>query len=77
MVDHELIKRVVIDPEIMLGKPVIKGTCLPAALIVEKIAYVAAFPDILKQYPFLEEDDIHAALIYAASIMSGEEVFAV
>lgn len=77
MVDHELIKRIVIDPNIMLGKPVIQGTRLPAALIVEKIAYGATFADILKQYPFLEENDIHAALIYAASIMTTEEVYTV
>jgi len=74
---QSLLKRIEITPEIMLGKPVIKGTRLPAALIVEKIAYGATFEEILNQYPFLEKEDINAALFYAARIMQTEDVYAV
>jgi uncharacterized protein (DUF433 family) len=71
-----LIKRIELNPEIMLGKPVIKGTRLPADIIVEKIAYGATAEDILNQYPFIEKEDINAALLYAARVMKAEEVYA-
>ncbi|GEM_PF-3150355 len=58
----------------MLGKPVIRGTRLPAAMIVEKIAYGATFDEILKQYPFLESNDIQATLLYATLVMTSEEI---
>jgi len=74
---QSLLKRIEITQEIMLGKPVIKGTRLPAALVVEKIAYGATFEEILNQYPFLEKEDINAALFYAARIMQTEDVYAV
>ena len=77
MKKQELLKRIEITPEIMLGKPVIKGTRLPAALIVVKVAYGASFEEILKQYPFLKTEDIHAALFYAARVMQTEDVYAV
>lgn len=74
---QSLLKRIEVNPEIMLGKPVIKGTRLPAAMIVEKMAYGATIEDILKQYPFLVKSDVNAALYYAASVMKSESVFAV
>ena len=77
MREQSLIKRIEINPEIMLGKPVIKGTRLPVAMIVEKMAYGETVDDILAQYPFLERNDINAALYYAARVMKSESVFAV
>ena len=71
-----LLKRIEISSTIMLGKPVIKGTRLPAALIVEKIAYGETAEEILEQYPFLKKDDINAALFYAAKVMQTEDVYA-
>ena len=75
MTDERLLKRIVINPRIMLGKPVIKGTRLPVEMIIEKIAYGATTADILKDYPFLAEDDIRAALLYAAKCVAHEEVY--
>ena len=60
----------------MQGKPIIKGTRLPAELIVEKIAYGETTEDIISDYPFLVEDDIRAALLYAAKRLTHEEVYA-
>ena len=77
MIKQSLLKRIEINPEIMLGKPVIKGTRLTVSIIVEKIAYGASFEEILEQYPFLEKNDINAALLYAAKLMETEEVYAV
>ena len=71
-----MLQRIIIDPKIMLGKPVIKGTRLTVELIVEKLAYGATLKDLKTDYPFITEDDIHSALLYAARCLSREEVYA-
>lgn len=76
MKEERLLKRIVVDPKIMLGKPVIKGTRLTVEIIVEKVAYGASSDDIRKDYPFLADDDIRAALLYAAKRIAHEEVYA-
>jgi uncharacterized protein (DUF433 family) len=63
---RELLERIEVDPKVMLGKPVIKGTRLTVELILEKLAYGATEEDVLRDYPFLSRDDIKAALLYAA-----------
>ncbi len=69
-----LLNRIETDPNIMFGKPVIKGTRLPVEIILEKRAYGETADEILKEYPFLKKDDIKAALLYAAKTLSLEEV---
>ena len=76
MTEEKLLKRIVLDPKIMLGKPVIKGTRLTVEIIVEKIAYGKTTEEIFKDYPFITEEDIRAALLYAARRLSHEEVYA-
>ena len=76
MTEEKLLKRIVMDPKIMLGKPVIKGTRLTVELIVEKIAFGATVETLKKDYPFLTEDDVRAALLYAAKRLAHEEVYA-
>ncbi len=76
MTEKGLLRRIVIDPTIMLGKPVIRGTRLTVEIIVEKIAYGAAFEDIIKDYPFIATDDIRASLLYAAKSVAHEEIYA-
>lgn len=73
--EEKFFERIVIDPNIMLGKPVIKGTRLPVEIIVEKIACGETVADIKKDYPFITEDDITAALLYAAKRLANEEVY--
>ncbi|SEM58741.1 Uncharacterized conserved protein, DUF433 family [Syntrophus gentianae] len=75
MKTHKLINRIVCDPKIMLGKPVVKGTRLTVELIVEKFAYGATFEELTRDYPFLVEEDIWASLIYAAKRLANEEIF--
>lgn len=75
MTERTLLKRIVIDSRIMLGKPVIKGTRLPVEMIVEKMAYGMGIETLIEDYPFLEEADIRAALLYAAKSLANEEVF--
>ncbi len=58
----------------MLGKPVIKGTRLPVEIIVEKIAYGGDLNDLKKDYPFLKEADVRAALRYATKRLAHDEI---
>jgi uncharacterized protein (DUF433 family) len=51
--------KIAINPDVMLGKPVIKGTRIPVELIVRKLGEGAAFEDLLDAYPNLKKDDIH------------------
>lgn len=75
MTEKTLLRRIAVDPKIMLGKQVIKGTRLPVEIIVEKVAYGATIDDLKKDYPFLKEDDVRAALLYAAKRIANEEVY--
>ena len=58
--------RISIDPEIMLGKPCIKGTRIPIYLILRKLAAGMDEAEIREAYPRLQDGDVQAALAYAA-----------
>ena len=75
MNEKDLLSRIKRDPDIMMGKPVVKGTRLPVDIIVEKLAYGLSFQDIIREYPFISEEDIRAALLYAAKSVGMEEVY--
>ena len=66
--------KIEINPEVMLGKPVIKGTRIPVELIIRKLGEGAVLEDLLDAYPNLEKEDIQAALLYAADHMGNETV---
>jgi uncharacterized protein (DUF433 family) len=70
-------KYITIDPKIMAGKPVIKGTRIPVDLIIKKLAQKMDIDEILKDYPRLTKEAIQAALWYAGEIISKEEVYPV
>lgn len=61
-----------IDPNVMLGKPVIKGTRIPVELIVRKIGEGAFTEDLLDAYPNLTKEDVQAAFLYAADNLANE-----
>ncbi|HEY7358974.1 MAG TPA: DUF433 domain-containing protein [Ktedonobacterales bacterium] len=69
MIKHPRIER---DPEIMNGKPVIKGTRMPVAIIIERLADRRTVEDLLDDYPFLTEEDIYAALEYATDLVNAQ-----
>ena len=75
MMETKLLERIVIDPEVMAGKPIIKGTRIPVDLIVRLVAQGMSFEEILEDYPHLIKEDIQAALAYAADVVGQEEVF--
>jgi uncharacterized protein (DUF433 family) len=72
--DQFLHERISIDPKVMVGKPVIKGTRIPVELIVRMLAQGISESDILREYPRLKLDDIRAALAYAAETLANEDV---
>jgi len=73
--EEKLLNRIVVNPKVMTGKPVIKGTRIPVEQILKLLAQGLSSDDILKDYPHLKKDDITAALLYAAKIMGREEVY--
>ena len=69
---EELLDRITVDRDVLVGKPVIKGTRVPVYLIVELVAQGMTVKEILKEYPRLKEEDIKAALLYASKLVEGE-----
>ena len=75
--NEALLDRVVTDPNVMAGKPVVRGTRIPVDLLVRMVAQGIPEAEILCEYPRLEREDIRAALTYAAEVVAGEDVFPV
>jgi uncharacterized protein (DUF433 family) len=65
MTDEQLLGRIVIDPKIMTGKPVVKGTRLTVEFILGLLAHRATWDEILREYNGLTESDIQACLLFA------------
>tara|TARA_R110002050_G_scaffold245367_1_gene382974 strand:+ start:41220 stop:41453 length:234 start_codon:yes stop_codon:yes gene_type:complete len=68
------IKHIEINPDIMLGKPVIKGTRVTLESILKKMADGATVADIVSIYPNLNNKDVYAALNYASLLIANEEI---
>lgn len=67
--------RIDVDPQILVGKPVIKGTRLAVEFLVELLAEGWTPDEVLRNYPQLTADDLQAALHYAADSLKQEHVF--
>jgi len=67
--------RITVDPKVMVGKPIIKGTRITVELILRLLAQGQIVEEILRAYPHLRKEDILAALEYATKIMEAEKVF--
>jgi len=66
--------RIVRDPKILSGKPVIRGTRIPVETILRKLGDGLSFEDLLKAYPTLKKEDILAAISYSADLIKEEEL---
>lgn len=66
--------RIEMNPRVMLGKPVIRGTRIPVELILRKLADGSSEEDLLDAYPRLRSEDVRAAIAYAADTLAHEEV---
>ena len=69
--------RIEINPKIMAGKPVIRGTRVAVELVLRKLAEGATEKDLLDAYPSLSRADIKAALAYAAKSIAHEEIHSI
>jgi len=67
--------RISIDPKILVGKPVIKGTRLAVEFIIDLLANGWSEADIIKNYPRLTHDDIQACLCYASFLIKSERIY--
>lgn len=64
--------RIVQDPRIMVGKPVVKGTRIPVDLVLENLAYRMDFEELFAMHPELTVDDIRACLLYASNLAAAK-----
>jgi uncharacterized protein (DUF433 family) len=65
---EDLLKRISVNPEICFGKPCIRGHRIWVSLILDFMASGMSIPEILQQYPGLEEADILACIAYGAEM---------
>lgn len=69
--------RIVCDPAVMMGKPVVAGTRITVELILEKLAAGRTMEELVEAHPRLTREDIHAALAFAAEALSADAVYPV
>lgn len=68
MTREELLSRISIDPNVCFGKPCIRGHRIWVSLILDLLATGRSIPEILEEYPGLEEADIRACIAYGAEM---------
>lgn len=66
MNEKQLLERITLNPKVMVGKPVIRGTRLTVEYILNLLAHGATFAEILEEYEGLVPEDIQACLLFAA-----------
>ena len=67
-------EQIEIDPNVMMGKPVIRGTRITVELILRKLGEGATETDLIDAYPRLTRENIQAAMRYAADTLAHEEI---
>jgi len=75
MNEKELLYRITINPEIMVGKPTIRGLRITVEQILKALAAGLSTDELLEDYPELEKEDIEAALLYAAELVEEEKIY--
>jgi uncharacterized protein (DUF433 family) len=68
-------ERIVLDPDILVGKPVVKGTRLAVEFIIDLMAEGWSEVEILRNYPGLTREDLQGCLSYASSVLHAEKVY--
>ena len=68
-------ERIIIDPEVLVGKPVVKGSRLAVEFIIDLLAKGWSEDEILRNYPGLSQEDIRACLSYASEILRAEKIY--
>ena len=65
MKDQELLERITVNPKVMVGKPVIRGTRLTVEYILNLLAHGATATEIISEYKGLTKEDIQACILFA------------
>ena len=73
--DEPLTERIVLDPGILMGKPVVRGTRIAVEFVLELLGEGWPEGDILSNYPGLTKDDLRACCNYASKLVSEERVY--
>ena len=73
MSNEQLLNRISINPKVMVGKPVIRGTRLTVEFILNLLAHNSTVDEILKEYEGLQAEDIQACLLFASRSMENTE----
>jgi uncharacterized protein (DUF433 family) len=73
MKDKQLLDRIVLDPNVMVGKPVIRGTRLTVDFILNLLAHGSTDDDILNEYKGLEIEDIQACFLFATKFLKNTD----
>lgn len=68
-------ERIIVDPDVLVGKPVIRGTRIAVELVIDLLARGYSKEQILTQYDHLTADDIQACLAYASDILRSERLY--
>lgn len=75
MKNEDIIKRITINPKVMVGKPTIRGMRITVEQILRALAGGISEKELLEEYPDLVPEDIQAVFVYAADLVSEEQVF--
>jgi len=67
-------ERIEMNPEVLLGKPVVRGTRIPVEFVLRKLSEGASEADLLDAHPRLDREDILAALSFAADSLAHEKI---
>jgi uncharacterized protein (DUF433 family) len=74
---EQLLERITIDPQIMVGKPTVRGLRITVEQILESLAGGISIEELLEDYPELQREDLQAALLYASEVIAKEKVYAI
>lgn len=77
MPSDDLLDRITVNPKVMVGKPVIRGLRITVEQVLKALASGITAQELLEDYPDLEMADIQAVLLYAANLVSEEQMFPV
>ena len=70
-----LLSRIALDPKVMVGQPVVRGTRLTVSFILGRLAHGSAVEELLSEYRGLTQEDVQACLLFAAEAV-GDNTFA-
>jgi len=69
MKDQELLQRIAVNPKVLVGKPVIKGTRLTVEYVLNLLSHGATVEEIINEYKGLTQEDIQACILFATRFM--------